>query len=185
LGRTLSHFHTQRTASLYLAMAHDTKLDPRLFDLLPNDVPDDSLQQDISIQLGVQRLSESTPEQAMMKHNCGFVWGSNNRLFVPMSVALDAGPINIHFLIDTGAPVTYLGRKALRALGAAESDMKTDGFSWAVTINGINLKAVMSPLDKQFPDINLLGSDFLVTGRCILTANYVSKTCVVELGATL
>ncbi|KAF9144781.1 hypothetical protein BGX20_007008, partial [Mortierella sp. AD010] len=72
--------------------------------------------------------------------------------------------------------------KTLRALGAAERDIKTDGFSWAVMINGINLKVVMSPLDKHFPDINLLGSDFLLTARCALTVNYVSKTCVVELG---
>ncbi|KAF9345620.1 hypothetical protein BGX26_002938 [Mortierella sp. AD094] len=160
----------------------DTKLDMRLFDLLLTDVADDDLRRDISTQLGVNYLSESTPEQEKMKLNRGVVWGPNNRLFVPLSVALDAVPINTHFLIDTGAPVTYLCRKTLRTLGAAERDVKTDGFSWAVTINGINLKVVMSPLDKHFPDINLLGSDFLLTARCALTVNYVSKTCVVELG---
>lgn len=71
----------------------------------------------------------------------------------------------------------------MRALGAAESDIAKDGFTWAMSVNGVNLKVVMSPLDKHFPDINLLGSDFLVTARCILTVNYVAKTCVVELGA--
>lgn len=164
-------------------MVIDTMLDLRLFDLPLTDVADDDLKRDISTQLGVQYLSESTPAQSGMKCNRGVVWGVNNRLFVPMSVGLDAEPVNVHFLVDTGAPVTYLCRKALRALGAAESDIQKDGFTWAMSVNGVDLKVVMSPLNKHFPDINLLGSDFLVTARCILTVNYVAKTCVLELGA--
>ncbi|OAQ23033.1 hypothetical protein K457DRAFT_36828 [Linnemannia elongata AG-77] len=134
---------------------------------------DDDLKRDISTQLGVQYLSESTPAQSEMKCNRGVVWGVNNH----------AKPVNVHFLVDTGTPVTYICRKALRGLGAAESDIEKDGFTWAMSVNGVNLKVAMSPLDKHFPDINLLGSDFLVTARCILTVNYVAKTCVVELGA--
>ena len=56
------------------------------------------------------------------------------------------------------------------------------GFSWAVKINNINSKVTMSPLDKHFPDINLLGSDFLLTARTILTVNYIKKTCSVTIG---
>jgi hypothetical protein len=84
--------------------------------------------------------------------------------------------INVLFLIDTGSPNTFLSDKAREALvGNTGCNI---GSMMGVSIQSLtNIECHISPHDKHFADVNVLGADFLVKNGLTLKANYYSDIC--------
>jgi hypothetical protein len=83
--------------------------------------------------------------------------------------------INIIFLIVTGSPNTFLSEKAMEAL------VGKPGCNVGPTIDVmIHTKKVilchLSPHDKHFADVNVLGMDFLSKNLLSLSMDYDNET---------
>ena len=109
----------------------------------------------------------------------GEIYGPNKRLMVNLACrrrGTITSAINVIFLIDTGSPASYLSAKAMEALiGNPGSHLPQQ-----LPVMVQSLKVVechISPLDKHFADVNVLGADFLVENGLTLKANYGSKIC--------
>ena len=82
--------------------------------------------------------------------------------------------INIIFLIGTGSPNTFLSDKAMEALvGKPGCNMGTM-MGVRIHTNKV-IECHLSPHDKHFVDVNVLGADFLVENGLTLKANYSNK----------
>ena len=109
----------------------------------------------------------------------GKIHGNNKRLMVSLSCrkqGKNSKAINIIFLIDTGSPNTFLSEKAMEALvGKPGCNI---GSIMDVGIQSLkNIECHLSPHDKHFVDVNVLGADFLVENGLTLKANYSNKIC--------
>lgn len=105
----------------------------------------------------------------------GIIFGIACRVFVQLPVFLRF-PTNIAwvtFLVDTGSPSTFL-----------RSDVFEKFFTDAVpsacnfSICGVGITVQIS--GAHFSNVNLLGSDFLNSGRVLLTIDYKMQTSNVE-----
>ncbi len=104
----------------------------------------------------------------------GFIYGNNNRLMVSLSCRRkkdDSKPINIIFLINTGSPNTFLCEKAMQALvgkpGCNISEIMT-----VMIHSDTVITCHLSPHDKHFADVNVLGMDFLSKNLLSLSMDY-------------
>jgi hypothetical protein len=110
----------------------------------------------------------------------GEIYGPNKRLMVNLACRRrrtnTSSFINVIFLIDTGSPVSYLSAKAMEALiGNTESHLPQQ---LPVMIHSVKvIVCYLSPHDKHFADVNVLGADFLVENGLTLKANYSNKIC--------
>jgi hypothetical protein len=110
--------------------------------------------------------------------NSGLIHGNNKRLMVSLSCCRkkeNSKPINIIFLIDTGSPYTFLSDKAMEALFGQR------GCNIDTTMDVmIHTKKVivchLSPHDKHFSDVNVLGMDFLSKNLLSLSMDYDSES---------
>ena len=85
----------------------------------------------------------------------------HSRLTMPVMVE-GTGPFA--FMIDTGSPYTFLSHTAMAALiGGAGANVPV---ALRLDVHGArSMVCYLSPRDKHFADINLLGTDFLETRR--------------------
>jgi len=82
---------------------------------------------------------------------------------------------NVVFMIDTGSPYTFLSKTAIEAL--LESDTVNVPSMLKLEIHGKqSLICYMSPVDKHFADINLLGMDFLESKGALIETDWAAKT---------
>ena len=82
---------------------------PELFDILLSDVDENSLNNEISTELGIPYLSDTPHLQAPLPTVDGIVFGDLHRVMFSLAVRFRNQPsYNVHFLYDTGSPFTYL-----------------------------------------------------------------------------
>jgi hypothetical protein len=76
--------------------------------------------------------------------------------------------VNVFCIVDTRSPYTYISLATIHALGVE------DGFNSSVkaVIHGLPMSAYVSSRDKHFPDINLIGSDFLRRANTLLSIDF-------------
>lgn len=164
-----------------LEAQHSMQIGP--FDLLPpritcgppallQDLNHHDLLHDISSQLGVRYLSETTgPRPAPYT---GFLW---NDAATPLPMVWLPCMIRgltrcVIFLVDTGAPSTLLCRKAFEAFAVDTVHSRA-----RVSINGTTLSVGLS---NFFADINILGADYLRLTQSVLTCDYNNLTCEIR-----
>jgi hypothetical protein len=92
--------------------------------------------------------------------HCG--WCGENRTFVSLILTRDEdqkkGVVGT-FLIDTGAPTTYVQKSLLKKINATEPDHVI--YSHGIVIIGISQLVLENTFKDKFEGINLLGADFL------------------------
>lgn len=152
----------------------DVDIDANIFDVLLSDVKSEQLKGELSKALKITYLSDAEDIQPS-KQKDGIIWGSHRKLFIHLTVKRGNNNRNIIFLIDTGAPFTYLCKEALQSLGIVVDNINSST-SINMSVSGYKMLVFMSPEDSHFNDINLLGSDFLALSNSILTANYGNNT---------
>lgn len=94
------------------------------------------------------------------------VWGNHRRLFIDLIVKRGDVSKNVIFLIDTGAPYTYLSNETLKSMNVI-----TDNFNSSTSIT-ISINTIKTSVSMSHSHINVLGSDFLALAEAILLVNY-------------
>jgi len=99
------------------------------------------------------------------------------RQMVNIPVQRGSKCINAIFVVDTGAPFTYLSNEALEAL-----EVK-DVLSWHnVSINGVPHCVQPVPTDADFQGVNVLGLDFLENIAFAIISDRDTRTFTLKVG---
>ena len=146
------------------------------FDLLLTDVHSNELHHEISDMLHTNYLENANSDD--VQEATGIVWGPHNRIFVATVVKMSNKLKHVHFLIDTGSPFTYICDEVLQSFGRTVSNPHN---SFSVRINGRAILVLQSPENGHFKDINLLGTDFMKTYKCILTVDFERETARLQM----
>lgn len=159
---------TQREAAEVERKEAVSFIPPELEEIMLLDVKEENVREDIARELAVEYLGEASTVEPLWAVS-GVLWGSNHRLFVNLAVKYKQGTAkNVIFLVDTSSPHTFLCPSAMNAILPSGSNLPSK-------INGNIQDAVysinLSPPNSHFSDINILGMDFLVAQRLILTVN--------------
>ena len=155
-------------------------VEPSLQDLLLLDVKHDTLVE-IGENMEIQYLGENNEKPLFPV--TGLLFMPNVRLMVNLVCSRQKRnekhglQLNIIFLVDTGSPVTYLSRQAMHAL------IGTDGTNTPKSLmvsvhDGTVVICHLSPQDKHFADVNVLGMDYLSTRQLSMNIDYKKKTVV-------
>jgi len=149
---------------------------PSLQDMLLTDITAEELLK-IAERLGVDYLGPAAEFPGSFPTS-GKIHGNNKRLMVSLSCRREGNnskSINIIFLIDTGSPNTFLSDKAMEALvGKPGCNI---GSTMDVMIHSKKVTTChLSPHDKHFSDVNVLGMDFLSDNMLSLSMDYDQKS---------
>ena len=127
-------------------------------DLLLTDVTDAELFGNVGELLGVKYLSES-PRLVQTDVVKGIVFGENKRLMVNLMCKRKVASnwVNIIFLVDTGSPHTYLSPNAIDKLSGGTANHICKTLNVLVHSESICIECHLSPQDKHFKDVNVLG----------------------------
>ena len=109
----------------------------------------------------------------------GVVRGRYSRCFVPCAIQFRSKTIKAAFLVDTGGTCTYLGKPTWDKLLEGLEDVGSN--TLRVTRNGeTRQKVTLSPKDRHFADIDLIGTDFLNHMEARFRVDYKTKVCALE-----
>jgi hypothetical protein len=145
----------------------NTTYAPILIDALISDVHSEDLHGKISKKLNTKYLSDSAQESDDVK---GILFGEFQRLIGAMTLEIKGKIKNIHFLIDTGVPRTYICEEVLKSYKLFITDPE-EPFPVRLNKRQISVKVSHDP----FSDLNILGTDFLHTNRARLLVDFDEK----------
>ena len=139
------------------------------------DLTHHNLLHDVSSQLGVQYLSETTGPRP--SPYSGFLWTAAGtcRALIWLPCKIRELTRCVVFLVDTGAPSTLLCRNALEAF-----ELENIPALPRVSINGTPMYVTMCPSSSHYRDINILGADYLRFTQSVLTCDYNNLTCEIR-----
>ena len=142
------------------------------YDTLTTDIQESDLV-DIGVELGRANLQPASADKAEasfpVQGVTGMFYGRNQRLFVALPVRKRARAVWVLFLVDTGAPYTYLHKDTFDALGYQTIPSNTD-----VHVFGTVLPVSVST--NHFSNVNLLGQDAMAVLRLSLHVDYAQRT---------
>ncbi|KAI9872107.1 MAG: hypothetical protein M1830_002057 [Pleopsidium flavum] len=125
------------------------------FDVLITDITDQLLRSEIAELAGIKYLEKATEADSKEKVDvgCGFLYGRKFRPIFPCVVSWKDQARWVFFIVDSGAPLTYLSSQTAEVLGIHRGPAP-------VTIAGYTHAAHISPAGSHFADINILGYDY-------------------------
>ncbi len=144
---------------------------PSLQDMLLTDITADELLL-IANLLEVEYLSPATTFPGSFPVS-GRIHGTHKRLMVNLvcrRAGKNAKPINIVFLVDTGSPFSYLSGTAMDALIGKTGSNIVKAMD-VVLHSHKSILCHLSPIDKHFADVNVLGMDFIYKNGISLHLN--------------
>lgn len=150
---------------------------PSLQDFLLTDIPPEELRVAIAHRLGVEYLSPAASFPGSFPVQ-GKLHGLNNRLMINLACrkeGSDSQPINVIFAIVTGSPVSYLSAEAMEAL-AGKPGCKVGRIIDVMIHSDTVIECHLSPHDKHFASVNVLGMDFLSENKLSLSMDYVKAS---------
>lgn len=142
-------------------------VDPYKQDIMLTDIRKLNLQE-IAEEFKVGFLSPATKDDISWPIK-GFLYGLNSRPMVNLIFGRKEKLVNVFCIVDISSPYTYISPATIHALGVE------DGFnsrSVKAVIHGLPMYAYVSPRDKHFPDVNLIGSNFLRRANTQLAIDY-------------
>ena len=152
-------------------------IDPCMQDMLFTDITQEELSNIANI-LGITYLSIATIFPGSFPVT-GQIYGSNKRAMVNLICkARDNSSlaINVIFLIDTGSPASYLSEKAMLALVGKPGSNVVRQLPVMIHSTSV-IQCHLSPPDKHFADVNVLGADFLFANGITFTLRYKELSC--------
>ena len=146
-----------------------------MYDVFITDIKDSSFL-DIARALNcTPRLTPTQVSEEKLFPVTGTFYGPCRRIFVPLIVRCGMGDaINVLFLVDTCAPMTFLRADTLKALGFTESTPECAN----VTVHGQRLAVGLSR--GHFAQVDLLGQDFFVQLGGTTIIDYRELTCLIK-----
>ena len=148
---------------------------PEKYDVLLTDIHVEDLPL-IAQDLGVPYLGPVTGPLASSQVS-GKMHGVHSRLVVALPVRRKGVAVWVPFILDTGAPYNYLSAATLPALGLTEALPNI----CTVEIAGVPTVAALS--HAHFDCVNLIGAQFLVKSRAVLTVDYGADTFAMAISA--
>jgi hypothetical protein len=149
---------------------------PDDFDVLLTDMAESDLHLMAQLE-GVGYLNVSNAEPLFPVE--GLIMGAHRRFMVNLLVRRRAAAYsdnyrNVIFMVDTGSPYTFLSAAAMSALVGPDKNVPS---MMRLEIHGNqSIVCYLSPPDKHFAEINLLGMDFLEMKRAQLDVDWTQKT---------
>jgi len=110
----------------------------------------------------------------------GVLAGRYKRPFIPCVIQYGDQRVQTVFLVETGFVKTHIGKTTWDCLFRGVDVPKTT----KITVNGVAYEEVsLSPQHCHFPDVNVIGSDFLsrINGR--LEVDYQTGACTLVFGS--
>mmetsp|Transcript_32390 Transcript_32390/g.52400 ORF Transcript_32390/g.52400 Transcript_32390/m.52400 type:complete len:187 (-) Transcript_32390:312-872(-) len=141
---------------------------PSSQDFLLLDVDYETLMK-IALEMDVGYLKEASLFPAVFPVS-GIIYGANHRLMINLvcqrvSRSSSARPINVIFLVDTGAPSTHLCAAAYAALiGPCTDAVVPESMRVRIQVEDA-IQTFISTKNSHFSDVNVLGMDFISTHR--------------------
>lgn len=170
LQRYIVNLMEQRRDSLEFP-SDTVTVHPAAYDVLIGDItPQDKCI--IGDELGTVALEATEADVAFPIE--GILYGAGSRIFIPLIVSKRGVSINVHFLFDTGSPCTYLRSETFAALGYGENIPSDTN----VIIHGTAVTAYLA--HGQFENVDLLGQDYMVAIRGVVTLDYPLRKCIVN-----
>ena len=152
-------------------------LKPSDFDVLLNDINETDLHL-IAEMEGAPYLNVSTLQPVFPVE--GMVMGMNKRYMVNL-LARRKNTVhfkNVVFMVDTGSPYTFISKAAMEAMVGPDANVPS---IIKLDIQGEHsMVCYLSPPDKHFADVNLLGMDFLEMKGAHLITDWPQKTFVLH-----
>ena len=150
-------------------------LRPDDFDVLLTDMAESDLHLMAQLE-GVGYLNISKVEPSFPVE--GLIMGAHRRFMINLLVrrraVIDSDYRNVIFMVDTGSPYTFLSATAMSAIAGAGKNVPS---MMRLEIHGNqSIVCYLSPPNKHFADINLLGMDFLEMKRVQLDVDWPQKT---------
>jgi len=148
---------------------------PDDFDVLLKDMTESDLHQMGQLE-GVGYLNVSSAKPSFPAE--GLIMGAHRRFMVNLLVRRRSGSDyrNVIFMVDTGSPYTFLSAAAMSAM-MVDGPGKNVPVMMRLEIHGDqSIVCYLSPPDKHFAEINLLGTDFLETKRVQLDIDWLQKS---------
>ena len=157
-------------------------LRPDDFDVVLTDMAESDLHLMAELEgVGYLNVSKQEPVFPVL----GLIMGAHRRLMVNLLVRRRAVPEheyrNVVFMVDTGSPYTFLSRAAMSALVGPGKNVPRM-MRLEIHGNPQSLVCYLSPPDKHFAEINLLGMDWLEMMRVQLDVDWLQKTFLVRAG---
>lgn len=158
------------------------------FDILLSDVKNERregedgvvLLSEIAADLGfVNRCDVSGADAKIQSPLNGIVRARYSRCFVPCVISFRGRTIKTVFLLETGGTCTFVGKPTWDSLLEGLDDVGGD--TLRVTLNGETRQEItLSPQDRHFADIDVLGTDFFNHMEARFHVDYKAKTCALE-----
>lgn len=127
---------------------------PLEYDVLLTDIKSETLHTKISesCKLHYLAITNTTYSNAVV----GILYGDGYRFIIPLAVSFEksADARTVYFIVDTGAPGTYLSEETLKAF-----NRESTSDSFHVYIHGAKHKVSLST--NHYSDVNILGTDFM------------------------
>ncbi|CAB4413447.1 unnamed protein product [Rhizophagus irregularis] len=136
------------------------------FDHLLVDIHSKDLHEQISKRLKIQYLSDSSPSE--FKEAKGIFFGPYFRIIVSLPVQIKQKRKNVHFIVNTGSPKTYICKEVYESFGLTTSDSTVH----SILLNNIFTIIHLPPSDSHFNDINILGTEYLKIAHANLTIDF-------------
>lgn len=141
-----------------------------------NDVDEHIMETEISEKLRIEYLSSADDVTEFPKRIEGVIWSQRRRPIANLIVEFNGKngrkKVNAFFLIDTGAPHTYITDKTMERLG-----FDTLKLSFPLKINNINCDVRRSV--RHFKERNVLGTDYF-DKEVELTYTYHNKKVILN-----
>jgi len=152
-------------------------LRPDDFDVLLTDIAESDLHLMAQLEgVGYLNISSAVPSFPAE----GLIMGAHRRFMVNLLVRRRAEPDyrNVIFMVDTGSPYTFLSAAAMSALVGPGKNAPS---MMRLEVHGDqSIVCYLSPPDKHFAEINLLGMDFLEMKRVQLDVDWRQKSFVMK-----
>ncbi|RGB43333.1 hypothetical protein C1646_749903 [Rhizophagus diaphanus] len=136
------------------------------FDHLIVDIHSKDLHEQISKRLKIQYLSYYSPSE--FKEAKGIFFGPYFRIIVSLPVQIKQKRKNVHFIVNTGSPKTYICKEVYESFGLTTSDSTVH----SILLNNIFTIIHLPPSDSHFNDINILGTEYLKIAHANLTIDF-------------
>ena len=143
-------------------MVDDDLYPINIFDLLL-DLRSKDLHEKVSKQLKIKYLSESPYTE--LKEVNGITFGPYLRVIISLPVTVKQKTKNVHFILDTGSPKTFVCEEVFESFNIFTS---RTGIG-TMMINNQPTVVHLSPPDSHFTDTNILGMEYLKVSRANLT----------------
>lgn len=140
-----------------------------MFDIPLLDIHSREIREVISKKLKIKYLSDSNHTE--VKEANGTMFGPYFRIFVSLPVKIKHEVKNVHFLVDTGSPKTFICKEVYGSFKATTLNSSAH----RVLINNNPTIALLPPINSHFTDVNLLGTEYLKTFDARLIVDFENE----------